>query len=399
MSSAGAWSVRPDPRRWQVEALEAWRREHRGIAKVVTGAGKTVFAEMCLAAVTRDLGHTRAIIVVPSIALLDQWYVSLLEELGVSEAEVATYSGDGWADRPTDLNLVLLNTARRAVRQLADGAVSCLVVDECHRAASPMNSLALAGSHSATLGLSATPERQYDEGFLEHLIPALGPVIYEYDYSAARRDGVIVPFRLVNVAVELLPLEQERYSALTRRVSQLREAREAAAAVRRVLIARASVSATASMRIPVAVSLAQAHRAARVIVFHERVAAAESIARMLRTRGVSTVTYHTGIAAPARRENLRLFRRGDFDVLVTCRALDEGLSVPEVGVAIIASSTASVRQRIQRMGRVLRPSPGKSTAVIFTLYATTNEEERLADEAGKLADVSSVEWQRAGLGR
>jgi superfamily II DNA or RNA helicase len=94
---------------------------------------------------------------------------------------------------------------------------------------------------------------------------------------------------------------------------------------------------------------------------------------------------------------LRLFRRGAFDVLVTCRALDEGTNVPETRVAIIASSTASTRQRIQRLGRVLRPAQGKLLATIYTVYATEIEKDRLAREAMTLTGAEAVSWQKATL--
>lgn len=74
------------------------------------------------------------------------------------------------------------------------------------------------------------------------------------------------------------------------------------------------------------------------------------------------------IPTELRRDNLRLYRRGVFDTLVTCRALDEGTNVPETSVAIIAASTASIRQRIQRLGRVLRRAPGKEKATVSIPY-------------------------------
>ena len=95
-----------------------------------------------------------------------------------------------------------------------------------------------------------------------------------------------------------------------------------------------------------------------------------------------------------RRDNLRLYRQGIFDVLVSCRALDEGMNVPETAVAIVASSTASYRQRIQRLGRVLRPAPGKRMASIYTIYATNQEEERLKEEAAGLQNAEAVQWFR-----
>ena len=65
---------------------------------------------------------------------------------------------------------------------------------------------------------------------------------------------------------------------------------------------------------------------------------------------------------------------------ITCRALDEGFNVPETEVGIIAASTATRRQRIQRLGRVLRPVKGKETAVVYSLVATEPEIKRLREE-------------------
>jgi superfamily II DNA or RNA helicase len=84
-----------------------------------------------------------------------------------------------------------------------------------------------------------------------------------------------------------------------------------------------------------------------------------------------------------------------FDVLVSCKALDEGMNVPEAAVAIIASSTASHRQRIQRLGRVLRPAPGKDHALIYTLFATRQEQKRLMNEEESLDGVAGVRWATA----
>jgi len=164
--------------------------------------------------------------------------------------------------------------------------------------------------------------------------------------------------------------------------------------VRRLLQRRAAVAANAAMRIPTTIRLLEEHKGERAIVFHERIDAAERIARILREREAGSCTvYHSQMNPVVRRDNLRLYRQGMFDILVTCRALDEGMNVPETTVAVIASSSASTRQRIQRLGRVLRPSAGKESAVIYTVYTTELEEERLRREASGLRDAASVEWR------
>jgi superfamily II DNA or RNA helicase len=80
---------------------------------------------------------------------------------------------------------------------------------------------------------------------------------------------------------------------------------------------------------------------------------------------------------------------------ITCRALDEGFNVPETEVGIIAASTATRRQRIQRLGRVLRPVKGKETAVVYSLVATEPEIKRLREEETDLEGVANITWGRA----
>ena len=93
--------------------------------------------------------------------------------------------------------------------------------------------------------------------------------------------------------------------------------------------------------------------------------------------------------------DLKSFRKGIFDVLVACRALDEGLDVPEAELAIIAAGTSSNRQRIQRVGRVLRTIGGKGTGQVFSLYATEVEQRRMADESARLGTHVKVTWMEA----
>jgi len=392
------WQETVSLRDWQREALEKWRQNCRGIVKVVTGAGKTIFAQQCMRVFHEKYPSGKSIIIVPTVALLDQWVVSLLEDLNVSESEIACFSGEDKAAGLNRVNVFVINTARKIVQYIKPEDETFLIVDECHRAGSLMNSLALKAPHKATLGLSATPERNFDKGFEEHLVPSLGEIIFTYDYAAAYRDKVIVPFELINVRDEMLPKEEEQYRKLTKRAARefhrLQKEGGADDKLKRILMKRATVSATATMRIPVTAAIVDQNKGKRALVFHERIDAADRLLNILVTRKHSATIYHTGVGPIIRRDNLRLYRRGMFEVLVSCRALDEGTNVPETLVAVIASSTSSQRQRIQRLGRVLRPANGKVVAVVYTLYATDLEEKRLKEEEGSLEGVAKVSWYR-----
>jgi superfamily II DNA or RNA helicase len=386
-----------DLRAWQKEALSVWRAADRGVVAVVTGGGKTWFALACVIDFLQRRSDTSIVIVVPTVALLDQWVVVLADDLAVPSSDIAMFGGGHHATKPRQFNVMVLNTARKVAPEIAAAHPTFLVVDECHRAASMHNALSLRGTHSATLGLSATPERDFDDLFNEVVVPMLGPVIYRYDYRQALADKVITPFELTNIRVPLTADEQARYDDYTRRLVPLFRQREHGDQVddrlHRVLRDRARVSTGAALRLPAALKILEANKRVRTIVFHEQIAAADAITSLLLAHGHRAAVYHSGVGAHMRQDNLRLFRRGEIDVLVTCRALDEGINVPDASLAVIVASTASTRQRIQRLGRVLRPSVGKHHAEIFTIYASEPEAERLRREETGLEGVDVVKWQ------
>ncbi len=391
------WALKYDPREWQVDALAKWTPEQRGIVEVVTGGGKTVFAQLCLLEFFEHHPDAQALIIVPTVSLLDQWWGSLQEELGVGRDEIGLLSGTDKIEGDERIIIAVINTARNFTEEFSKDKTLFLIVDECHRAGSPSNAKALQGEFAATLGLSATPEREYDEGFDAFISPRLGPIIHQYTYVDAARDGVISPFSLTNVRVDLLPDEDEKYRKYTRSIALALRKGETADGderLKRLLQQRAAVASNATTRIPVAVKLVETHKGERAVIFHERIEAANHILSILKARGHRATVYHAEIGPTIRRDNLRLFRKGLFDVLVCCRALDEGINVPEASVAVIASSTASQRQRIQRLGRILRTAKGKDHASVYTIFATDEERKRLEKEEANLEGITSVTWQQ-----
>lgn len=379
------------PRAWQVEAAAAWVKQgHKGIVSVVTGGGKTVFALSCV----DQLKPEATLIVVPTTALLEQWWEEATSYFDLALDEVNLITGNGGIKAGT-INIAVLNTASKLVER-PQRVKPFLIVDECHKAASDQYRTILDIPKTATLGLSATPERQYDEGLSQVLIPALGPIIFEYDYRAALRDGVIVPFELRNLVFELEPERQLEYDKLTKSIARTisqhgMEADETIA----LFLKRARTLNLSLNRIKIALQLVASNRGKRTLVFHEDVEACNLIHSILDDNGVKAGVYHSKMTTRSRVTMLSQFRKGNLDVLVTCRALDEGFNVPETELGIIAASTATSRQRIQRLGRIVRPAAGKEGAVVYTLVATGPEIQRLEEEEQRLEGVARVSWSRA----
>jgi superfamily II DNA or RNA helicase len=381
----------PTLRRWQTDALALWEQAgHRGIASVVTGAGKTVFALACIS----RLQPACTLVVVPTVALLDQWWVAIAEYFDLELDEVNLITGKGHV-RTGTINLAVLNTASKLHQHRRDQPLF-LIVDECHKAGSEQFRSVLDIPMIASLGLSATPARPYDAGLDEVIIPALGPVIFEYTYRDALRDQVIVPFSLRNIVFELEPETLRKYEKFTKAIAQSikRHGLEAPETIS-ILLRRARLVNLSLNRVRLALKIVAAHRGERVLIFHESIEAGELIQRVLVDNNVKSGIYHSRMPLRTRADTLAAFRTGHLDVLVACRALDEGFDVPEAEVGIIAASTATKRQRIQRLGRVLRPAGSKRQAVVYSLAATRPEISRLRKEEKDLEGVAAITWSRA----
>lgn len=382
-------------REWQVTALERWvQNGYRGIAEVATAGGKTFFAISGIKEWLEIYPEGKILILVPTTALQDQWFVSLLDELNLVASDINTWP-ESTSLKPR-FHIMVVNTARSKAQKVSESCEKLLLIaDECHRYASEENKLALSIKTTATLGLTATAERDYDDGLEEILVPTLGPIIYKYTLADARNDGVVSDFEVLNVKVDFTEMESAEYKKLSSRLAQ---AYSRGDENRAIIIARmrATVSRNAAKRIPAAIAIAQENKGRRIIIFHEEIEKAEILKKLLHDRGHSVGIYHSQLGMDKRRDNLLQFRRGMLEVLVCCRALDEGVDVPESDVAIIAASTSSSRQRIQRIGRVIRVHKDKEKAKVYTIYITDREEEFLRGEEVRLSSILKFKWFEMG---
>ena len=392
--------TRHQPRRWQLEALAAWSKEFRGVVSVVTGAGKTFFAMQCMQAVWERFPDAKVLVVVPTVALMDQWRVALRNELSFEDADIDLIGGGIRRIGDSRVTLGILNSLRSLAAELTAKDRWFLIVDECHRIASPANRRILDADFIATLGLSATPERQYDNLFQTVVSHKLGAIVFRYEYKEASRDGIISAFELWNIRVPPNSSERKQLNADNRAIhlesKRLRNIGiDISPRLRALLLRRSRHSQRVRARIPAAVALVDQLRNRRGLVFHESIQSANEISAELTRRGHRVRPYHSQLGTPTRYLNLLLYVRGQIDVLVTCRALDEGLDVPRSEFGVICASTSSTRQRIQRLGRVLRPHPDKRAATVITMYVLPGEAEALRLESEQLEGVANVRWFEA----
>jgi len=435
IDTVNKWILEMELYDWQNECVDVWEKKGAGIVKVVTGAGKTILALEALSRVNNinQGGNIKNFIVVPTVALMQQWRDAILKKFrGIEEDKIGLYCGEEQGNYEQDLiQIYVVNSARKYLPCYNNdlrsrGFRTFLIADECHHYGSKENSKILTETeYDWTLGLSATPERESDWAFEEILVPHLGDIIYEYSYTDALKDGIIPPFTLVNYKISLTIKEKREYDTISEQISNLQkklwalypslknyngrdffrylntlqeeegdeniEIYKALLNKRRMLVHDAENRYNALYNL--IKKIFEENTSPRVLIFHEKIECADKIFQKLKEENYDVEIYHSRINKKEREFALYKYRHGFSNILITCKALDEGLDVPSTDIGIIVSSTKSVRQRIQRIGRVLRKAKNKNHSYIYTIYISGIDDDVFYKrEIRELEGVSDVIW-------
>ena len=366
------------PRPHQKRALEAWTSGgRRGITVLPTGAGKTILAVMAIAATKRP-----TLVLVPTIDLLQQW-ASILEQ---------------WFDKPVGMlgggshqvEDLTVSTYDSAVLQMEfiGGKFGLLIADECHHLPGPVyRSAAEMAIAPFRLGLSATPESgDARDRLLEDL---LGPILCRVEIDELE-GKYLSKYRTVRLEIPLEPDEEiayrenrAKYIQFIRRngitfrnredwgrflmlCARKPEGKDVLAA----FMEQRRIARGGRAKFQKVWELLKKHPGERTLIFTADNAAAYRIGREF---CLPVITHHTG--AKERKEFLDAFRSGIYPVLVTSKVLNEGIDVPEAAVGVVLSGSGSVREHVQRLGRILRPGTGKEQAVLYELISAGTSEE------------------------
>ena len=368
------WEV-ADIRPYQAAALSSWELSNaRGLVVLPTGSGKT---RLALAAMARH--RFRTLCMVPTRVLLEQWRTVLAQ---FYHGPIGQY-GDG----TRVLEAVTVATFASAFHHMETlgNRFDLLVVDEAHHFGTGAGDEVLELSIApARIGLTGTPPASHlQRTRLEELI---GPEVYRQSVSDLAGE-YLAPLQIVSLRLDLTPAERREYAAevavyqpivnqffrIVPRATwqefqgaavRTDEGRRALAAWRR---SRRIVAFTEAKQAAVA-RLLVALRGSRVLVF---TGDNDTAYRVAREHCIMPIT--CDISRAERKEALERFRTGDLGALVSSQVLNEGIDVPDAETAILVGARLGTREYIQRVGRVLRPAPGKQALVYELVTRDTHE--------------------------
>ena len=403
----------PEERPIQIDAYNAWISNGKnGVFAMATGSGKTVTALNCLRKQCKENGYYKAIIVVPTQALAIQWE----KEAKIFNFQhiVSTHTDKDWKNtlsRYTTRSLLdqsksiiiitTYATFNRKDMQLFINKVKGIetfmyIADEAHNIGSTSSLKHLPHNILWRIGLSATPERIYDDIGSEKLYEFFNskPPEYTYRYTMkqAIEENILCHYDYYPIFVELTNSEMEEYEYIS---TQLRkfidpDTGKYKPEAEKLLLKRKRIIHKAENK-KVAISnlledLKHKRKLDYTFVFvpegyepdysdrdsydidQEDIHIIDEYAQMFKNQGYSYHKYISGLDdAPG---ILKSFAEGDIQILLSMKCLDEGVDIPRAEHAIFCSSTGNPRQFVQRRGRVLRKSKGKDKAKIWDLIVT-----------------------------
>jgi superfamily II DNA or RNA helicase len=416
-------------RNYQIDAIDAWiKRGMRGVLEMATGTGKTKTARGCIDQVIKK-GSSCVLVTAPFEHIAKQW----MEEL--SDLDPVLASGTRrWREdirqahnkkklgRRDNLVVVAVqNTASSSpfvelMNEVSSSFDFTLMVgDEVHGLGASFFQEAMQSVYQYRLGLSATPQRYFDEEGTQSLLEYFGDTAYRFSTKDAMEwvdpltgQRALSPYKYFPIFVTLEQNELDEYLELSESIAKLsgeglepqkQSLREA------LLFQRAAIVKTASQKIPALAAVLQplVSRLEFCLIYCHDMEQLGEVGVLLSELGV---TYQKITGEESNRGEdrfqglserdwiLRQFTNGNTKTLLAIKCLDEGVDIPAARTGFILASSGNPREFIQRRGRLLRPSPDKQFATIYDFVVRPPVEQGSKSKSASWIAIFKKELER-----
>ena len=392
----------------QDKAVECLMEKEHGILAMATGTGKTITAIKIMDRLFEEGKIKRVIITMYGNDLLDQWAMQMREVY--KNKQIHYHYGlykrmNDFIMHPDEALLLVSREANNLTKLLtlldkAPGNYkedTLFIFDEVHGAGSSSFVDNLTGKISPykyRLGLSATPEREYDEAGNDFLQNEIGEIIFEFSLEDAIKKGILCEFNYIPLNYELTEAEKQKKKNI---IAAFRAKKEKGEPYdeKDMYTQLALVNKTAISKIDKFEQLVSS----RPELLQKCIIFVQTMEYGLKMQDVlikHTDKYHT-YYADDEKYNLVNFSEGKINCLLTCKKVSEGIDISSVTNIFLFASDRSRLVTTQRIGRALRldkTNPGKVANVIDFVLEDAEENDHNADQERKEWLITLSETRR-----
>lgn len=381
-------------RKYQDTAVDNWfNNDCKGIFNMATGTGKTITALNCYKQLMEESKtNFLTLIACPQTYLVHQWRKEI--EKYFDSDILMTIDNTSWKSDLKfllgDLKLdnlkfpILLTThqlfheeeftkiMKHYIKKFNIGVF--IIVDEAHGVGASKYQKGLLPCYPYRLGLTATPERHFDDEGTKLICEYFGGTVCKFTLKQAIKKGYLTEYCYIPHFVSLDGDELERYLDLTRKIAikydKIKNFEDISLTKdfldRQAIIDNASSKFSELKKI-----LEKEKNIDHLLVYctsnHEDTENKQikQVYQILSNMDIFP-SYFTG-EEKNKPSIIKDFEEGEFKALAAMKCLDEGVDIPSAKTAIFMSSTSNPREYIQRRGRILRKFPGKDMAIIHDL--------------------------------
>lgn len=382
-------------RKYQESAIESFEQNNRkGILEMATGTGKTITALEAINRHYKENGRQFLVIIVPFLHLIDQW-VKDFDLIGLNNYMMIAYGKNKWhndlKNQIWEYNMGFRNRVvligsyksmgsedfQTLISKVSDHRL--LVADECHYIGTSSYRNATYKHFESALGLSATPRRWWDETGSKRILSIFDRIVYEYTMEEAIENHFLTPYYYFPKLVPLTDEEVGEYELYTTRIGKLAGqnnlTREDKERLEILLRRRAAILQKSENKLPLLIHLIKKQEDKKHTLVYCAPGEVDKTVRAISNLGIKVHRFNAEVNNKERQTLLSLFSRGEIEVLVAIKCLDEGVDVPATKNAYFLSSTSNPREFVQRRGRVLRLHEGKNYANIIDFITLQDDLE------------------------
>ena len=401
--------TKPELYDYQIEARKKWfKNGKKGIFAMATGTGKTYTALGCVEKLLKEEKKLVTIISVPQMHLIQQWKKSVMsyglfdcfDEViivdstnpnGKSQFRDAVYD----IDKGKISNALILTTHKSLSSEKFYHFITedkygfdcsfLLVGDEMHGLGSVTRMKGLIPQYNYRLGLSATPERHFDEFGTAFLFNYFGKQVYCFSLEKALEEinpktnlTYLTPYRYNPYFLELTLDELKNFKKYSAQILyEMNKDEPNFKKIERLMFQRANTLKEAENKYEVLRDILNDMDDKSNLLVYCNENQKEKVVDILGNEfdlNVTTFTNEDGTkpsdkfgGISEREYKLRNFAKGNYDSLVALHCLDEGVDVPSASRAILMCNSTNPREFIQRVGRVIRRYDEKNEAEIYDM--------------------------------